>query len=410
MRHGVRPECGPALSYDNLMGHPPAALPSPRCPRYLSLDLWRGVACLAVVLHHATLFSPFWLRERIPDDGRHNPASWVVAATAHLWVGVPLFFVISGYCISATADATRRRDRPLRTYFVRRFRRIYPPYWAAVALLALLVVVADAALWPGLWTGGPIRILPPDRLTGWQWLGNLTLTETWRPHVVGGPGWYYHAMMWTLCYEEQFYAVVGLLLWLAPRRFFAATAAVTALTFVARYLLIRAGRPADGFFFDGYWLAFAAGVLVYYYVNYADRRGRWMALAVLAAALAWFGRAHFPVRSVHSNVGESAVVAFAFALLLALLRPWDERLANARLLRPLTFCGTICYSLYLIHWPVVFGVSHGLHRLGVQGDTAIVLVTVPLCVAASVACSWVFYRLVERRFLNTPPKSASATV
>jgi len=219
------------------MGAGLAALPAPRSPRYYSLDLWRGVACLLVVLHHATIYAPSY---RLAERGEAIPpavASWFVAATTRLWVGVPLFFVISGYCISATADATRRRPRALATYFARRFRRIYPPYWVLLGLLCVLVLVCEALV-PGLLADDYAGIPPPGRLSAGQWLGNLTLTESWRHHLGGGRIGYLNAMAWTLCYEEQFYAVVGLLLALAPRRFFLGAAAVTALT-AATALLVR---------------------------------------------------------------------------------------------------------------------------------------------------------------------------
>jgi peptidoglycan/LPS O-acetylase OafA/YrhL len=382
------------------MGAGPAPLAAPRSPRYLSLDLWRGVACLLVVLHHATIYAPAYRQaergEAVPD----GVASWLVAASTRLWVGVPLFFVISGYCISATADSTRRRPRALPTYFRRRFRRIYPPYWVLLGLLCLLVIVLERLV-PGWLADDYGGIPPPGRLSVGQWVGNLTLTESWRYHVAGGRLGYLNAMAWTLCYEEQFYAVVGLLLLAASRRFFLGAAVVTAAT-VGLRLLVSNPAALDGFFCDGYWLHFAAGILVYYRVNYAAGwRARGSNLLLLAGLL-WFGWNNFPIRHAHSSVGEGGVVAFGFALALSLLHPADRWLASARLSRPLLFCGQICYSLYLVHWPVVKVVGHGLYLLGVRGDGPTVLLTVPLTVAASVLLAWLFWRLCERRFLNAP--------
>jgi peptidoglycan/LPS O-acetylase OafA/YrhL len=385
---------------------PPLA--APRCPRYLSLDLWRGVACLSVVVYHTTFYSRFWSEgERIPDDCRGDIASWVVAATSLLWIGVPIFFVVSGYCISATADATRRRGHPLWTYFLRRFRRIYPPYWASLLLLLVLTAVIDRYLVPGLWCDEHYGCVRPDSLNAWQWLGNLTLSESWRWHVAGGPPQLFHVLAWTLCYEEQFYAVVGLLLAVAARRFFLAAAVATVLA-LAVGAFVRPGSRISGFFFDGHWMAFAAGILVYYRVNYAGRRGIWAINGVLLAGALLYGY-FFPLQSPHARLGELNFVALAFALVLSLLHPWDARLAAARPLRPIIFCGTICYSLYLIHWPVVKAIGHAAYWLGLRSDTAIVLVALPLGVAASVAVSWLFYRVVEKRFLN-PPQSAASRV
>jgi peptidoglycan/LPS O-acetylase OafA/YrhL len=377
----------------------PLLLTPPRCPRYASLDLWRGVACLFVLLHHATMYSRFWLEgEHIPADSRGDLASQIVAVTSVLWLGVPMFFVISGYCISATADATRRRGHPLTVYFIRRFRRIYPPYWAALLLIVLVTGVMDRYLLPGLWTDDFFGIPRPETLNAWQWLGNLTLTEKWRWHLVGGPPQMFHGLAWSLCYEEQFYAVVGLLLAFAPQRFFLGAALATVVTMAVSFLVPWA--KTQGFFFDGHWLGFAAGILLYYRINYAGRLGGWALTGILLAGVLLYGWYFFPVRGPHANLGEANFVSLAFALLLALLHPWDGRLAAAPLFRPLMFCGTMCYSLYLIHWPVAKGTAHGLYMLGVRTDTGIVLVTIPLSIAVSVAASWLFYRLVEKRFLN----------
>ena len=62
-----------------------------------------------------------------------------------MYLGVPIFFVISGYCIAASADSSRRKGDSPWTFLKRRFWRIYPPYWASLVGLIALVAVLDAA-------------------------------------------------------------------------------------------------------------------------------------------------------------------------------------------------------------------------------------------------------------------------
>jgi peptidoglycan/LPS O-acetylase OafA/YrhL len=66
------------------------------------------------------------------------------------------------------------------------------------------------------------------------------------------------------------------------------------------------------------------------------------------------------------------------------------------------FCGRICYSLYLVHQLPVKAISAGFYRAGMASDHATLLLTVPACIAVSVALGWLFYHSVERRFLNVP--------
>ena len=62
----------------------------------------------------------------------------------------------------------------------------------------------------------------------------------------------------------------------------------------------------------------------------------------------------------------------------------------------------MCYSLYLVHQLPARAISAGFHRLGMNSDWAVLLITVPCCVAVSVLLAWVFHVAVEKRFLNVP--------
>ena len=94
------------------------------------------------------------------------------------------------------------------------------------------------------------------------------------------------------------------------------------------------------------------------------------------------------------NLGFFAVAAF-----LILVHPFDERIANARVLTPLRYCGQMCYSLYLVHFPVVFFLALLATLAGFRLSP---LVSIPVCGAMAIAASWQFHVYVERRFLNTP--------
>src|SRR5262245_6912715 len=232
---------------------------TPRNPRYRSLDLWRAVACLSVVIFHSSFYATKAGGNSVFERG-------VLALLGKAWLGVPLFFVISGYCISATCDSHRRSHRPVTSYFLRRFRRIYPPFWiytvAALVVIATLVGTGHGDLVDD--GNHPVNL--PATLGMTHWLGNLTLTESWIRHVLGTSGpLYFMGQTWTLCYEEQFYAVCGLMLLMAPRRFFQLSALVSVIVVGLMVLaVLNSDFRYEGFFFDGQWLVFGLGILVYY--------------------------------------------------------------------------------------------------------------------------------------------------
>ncbi|MBS1819481.1 MAG: acyltransferase [Acidobacteria bacterium] len=244
-----------------------------------------------------------------------------------------------------------------------------------------------------LLSSAPFEQLRPWWYSPSQWVGNLTLTETWRHYFFGSPRVHFPGQAWTLCYEEQFYFVTGLLLLTLRKRFFAGVAAVSAITLVIATTCAWIGVSVDGFFFDGAWLMFAAGVAVYYRLHHASTSGAraidmLLVTAVLASSLS-------PYRLHCSPFG------FAFAAGL----PWRyrfDRLSSASLLRPVLSCGRMCYSLYLVHQIPVKGLTMALYLAGFTSATATLFLAVPLSIGLSVALGWVFFELVERRFLNTP--------
>ncbi|MBP7634581.1 acyltransferase, partial [Candidatus Ozemobacteraceae bacterium] len=125
-------------------------------------------------------------------------------------IGVILFFVISGYCIAASTVSSLKKSvtskwRVVGAYFLRRLRRIYPPYWMSLVFLVVLYGFASLLL-----TGGEVSPLKVPSCQ--QIIGNLTLTETWRPLLFSEPEYLLLGPAWSLCYEEQFYFLMGLMI------------------------------------------------------------------------------------------------------------------------------------------------------------------------------------------------------
>ncbi len=77
--------------------------------RYKSLDVWRGVFCVVVVLEHAGVVLWTSVRGGAESD---NAFLWSLVQPL-LWnLGAPLFFVVSGYCVGASIESHRRKGNP----------------------------------------------------------------------------------------------------------------------------------------------------------------------------------------------------------------------------------------------------------------------------------------------------------
>lgn len=381
-------------------------MPEAKGHRYRMLDCWRGIACLVVVVFHSTFYLA---TPELVAHVRGGDASWAelgILLTTRLWYGVPIFFVISGYCIAASADSHVRRGHTVRRYFLRRFRRIFPPLWCFLMLGVLLVGGAEL-LWPGLFADNVYGIDRPWWLSASQWVGNLTLTESWRHHILGDDLRYLFGHLWTLCYEEQFYAVVGIILLAAPRYFFTGIVLITAAVAVLFAIGPTESAATHGFFFDGLWLQFAAGTGLYAVIHKGSRSKTAIYVVLLLAGI--IGQACLlpTIWATDHNPVESNIVAFAFALLLLAMHRHDASLHKLRLVRPFEACGLACYSIYLVHLPIVKGISHALFLAGVSSAEGTLLLTVPVCLAVSVIAGRAFHTRIERHFLNAPlPKDA----
>lgn len=389
----------------------------------MSLDHWRGIACLLVVINHATL--PL-CGDPTPPPAKHaaqvvsvetetppapakklNPIERVtkllVFTTTRMHFGVEMFFVISGYCVTASAMSLRRSGKTITEYFRRRFLRIYPPFWCAL-LCSVLACFAIDRIYPGLLTMTPWPLPVPWELSPLQWLGCVTLTGTWIGYVTGQETLCFPIQSWTLCYEEQFYAVIGLLMACSGRHFFRMTALITAVVFAIDTSVLIFDFNIKGFFFDEYWFMFAAGVGVYWCLQCASKRparafqaaliAGIVALLILSRTTTLFGNgAHFSALRV--------IGALLFASMLIWLKPYDARIESIKWLKWLQSCGVMCYSIYLVHLFPGKVLAQYMLLSGFNSDFAILFVCIPICLVTSVALGYIFHVTVEQHFLAT---------
>jgi peptidoglycan/LPS O-acetylase OafA/YrhL len=373
--------------------------------RYESLDFWRGAACLMLVVFHGSFYAEAAFE--LGDRSTWSAGSIAIRVIRLLWIGVPIFFVISGYCIAASVDSLRRKPRPISLFFTRRFRRIYPPLWIA-CLLAI-------GFW---WLADQVPVLAehcqqrPDMASmPWtSWLGNFLAAESWLPALAGrNHAEYLMRNTWTLCYEEQFYLVAGLALAVWSRGFFTLCGAVTLGTLAARHAGRAGWVHVEGWFFDGHWLLFACGVLAFQSVNQPALGRKAAAIAVLAAGMAYAVIDRFGLSTrAERHLNDYIVTACGFAIALIACRRWDARFAALAILRPVAACGKFSYSIYLTHFPLVVCATCYLGWLGVKRDAWVAFVVIPVTTLASLPCAWLFHQLVERHFMNSASESPRA--
>ena len=160
-----------------------------------SLHSLRGLAACAVMLFHWEQFFPALgatIQEYVPADSLVDPTVYIGFG----WMGVPLFFILSGWLLGGQVIRADITPSYLRRFWTRRFLRIYPAVWAE---LLILLVIAGAI--PGLVNQASYDTLHLQFLL---WL-NL-------PPFMAVP---LNGVWWTLPVELGFYLLLPLLGWCA---------------------------------------------------------------------------------------------------------------------------------------------------------------------------------------------------
>jgi peptidoglycan/LPS O-acetylase OafA/YrhL len=345
------------------------------------IDGLRAIAVLAVILYHA----------EIPGFGGG-------------YVGVDVFFVISGYLITLLLVGSR--EKPLRSrlkdFYLRRARRILPALFAT----SLIVAAAAAAIF-----------LPWDLATFGRYLAATPLFWTNVAAWTAGGGYFSSKLLhtplahfWSIAIEEQFYlfypltlAFIGRYL---PRRQRQALIALAIASFAVCIWGFYHHAPAASYFLapSRAWALLLGGVL-------AMSGQRWPKSKIAnellaAAALVTLG---FVTNQYGPDIQYPGWYAIApcaaSAILIQTGRHQSTLVGKLLSLRPFVFTGLISYSLYLWHYPILVLANYYLIE-EVHGFGLGVLIA-SLYLLAVASWKWIEMPIRRRQLLESNRRFAS---
>ena len=333
--------------------------PKPHAGRVPALDLLRLVAVLGVILFH------YGFRGPTAFGTTHVAWPELSAVARYGYLGVPVFFVISGFVIAYSAEG-----RTATTFAIARFARIYPCFLVCMTLTFL------AALWLG----------PPYFSTGLaQWAANL---------VVAAPALhqpYMDSAYWSLVAEITFYAWVTVLMatGVLPRHADAVVLAWLGLTMLNELTIDAA--VVEKLLLADYSGFFATGLLIHQlHRGRRDAALQWLLAAAVAVAV---------FQSVH-NLGwlraqtgtpfdDGVVAAICLGSILAII--WATRIERLPLRSSTVIAiGGVTYPLYLLHQQIGYDVLLWLRPAGHPPAL------VGAVMAAMGLLAWAIWRYVER--------------
>jgi len=359
------------------------------------LDGVRGLAILMVLVLHFVADTQATTRlER-----------WINLAAGWGQYGVDLFFVLSGFLITGILFDARESPDYFKNFYVRRVLRIFPLYYAVLAVLFLLLPLVPALSSPTL-----------DELRAhqaWAWLYGVNVFVALR----GEWALSYLDHFWSLSVEEHFYFVWPFVVWALARR--PRVLLATSLGVAGAALLGRVAAAAAGvsphvlyvltpFRLDGLALGGAFAVLARLPGGMARIRRLLPRLAAAAAALfllrlAWSRLTPLWAAPLFQVRESLLVVLLACLLLRALTAPRDALVVRLFASRTMRWFGTYSYGLYVYHHFLSY--HFAVHRtelalaarLGSHG----LAVALQALVGVAISCAVAFasYHLLEKRFL-----------
>ncbi len=374
--------------------------------KYFLLDFFRGFAALWVFAFHYGFSNTFI---------ETFPALSSFLSEGDL--GVPMFFVISGYCITASARNSINKNESTLSFLWRRVRRIYPTFWFSI--LALITLPFLVELLSFAKTGRYVFPSSNDwgflNFNSWEWLRLASLTEVFWPNpevqhlsdkfsLINSP-------YWSLAIEVQFYLIVAVCIAL-PRKHFVSY--ITLVTFASFVALMFGLPPTIGIFLT-FWPGFAFGSVV----------------AILIEKNLVLGKEHSPLlRHGSSLIGILAIsllatyltivqspnwILFAgtFAFSLWAMRPLDRRLCDVDptssfgfLLKAVSFLGVMSYSIYLLHGKLMILASQMARQIlsqdSISFDLTVICLTCLMCVP--------FFYCFEKPFASMKPTAKTLSV
>jgi peptidoglycan/LPS O-acetylase OafA/YrhL len=289
---------------------------------------------------------------RVPPAEDGLAESLMIGLCRAGWIGVDLFFVLSGFLITGILCDTRHDQRYFSTFYARRALRIFPAYYGLLVVYFIItpLLLGDRA--------SQFTIEPTKQCWFWFYSANWLFAKEGSFELTKG------GYLWSLSIEEQFYVLWPVVIAILPlRQLSIMCAAVSAAIWVARPLLVFTGTSTTSVYVMT--ITHIDGLLLGALVAVACRSGHFKqlsgalyccagpaALGVVVVTMAASGHFVFYYEPV-AAFGMTCTTMLSAAFLCAGIAPGQycglKYILEGRVLRSM---GELSYAIYLVHVPV----------------------------------------------------------
>ena len=351
-------------------------------PRIEVIDFLRGLSCLGVLLYHVRvdLWIGWWRITSYPQEytAFAKATAWLSVPTPFLGYAILLFFLISGFCIHYP-NTSVKTNPCWKTYFIRRFWRIYPAYFVALILTTGISYLCFKLWGDKTWDTGKI-------------LRVATLSQNYPP---GNGQFLSNPSLWTIPLELEFYVLYPLAFSLFGKMRSSMLVFVSLSISTASIYLSYHGLSWLTFTALFLWPSWLLGAWVarLYSKERLDKFKLYFQLPILSIAFAIALLSRY--ENWESWLQYIPWTTFYLSFFIFCLSQKDllYRTIGHRAVITISWIGKISFSLYLIHFPI-FKIFGYLHRDFFGGKPANFLVPL-LYLIPTIFIAWLFFIWVE---------------
>lgn len=337
--------------------------------KFKLLHVYRGIAAILVALFHLTLVYGEKFRYRVLFNFFKGG-----------FVGVDFLFVLSGFILFWSYQHDFKNIKKVKNYFIKRFIRVYPPYWAVILIITFIYTIIGK------------NVIKSFGMDIFYILKTTALFPQW-PVMI--------APVWSLSYEIFYYILFGCcLMWLTKKQ---------TLVFFLLYIVLLMGinfsirLPPFYIPLDHFMLEFLFGALAgHIATKKTDLSNKFIQsffyLSIFTILVVWTIYYLFDFGSVWPAYLRPFTFGIPFAL-LSLSSVWMEKRRSLNIPYLFLIGGYISYPLFLIHATLISFIAIFLSDyLKVSNQVVLGLSVYPV-IAITILCSWLFHIYIEKPLL-----------
>jgi peptidoglycan/LPS O-acetylase OafA/YrhL len=345
------------------------------------LDGLRGIAIIIVVFFH------YWTMAIVPFG---KASKLIIGFSSLFWSGVDLFFVLSGFLIGGILIRNKLSPNYFKTFYIRRFTRIFPIYFLSISLFFICKNIPFFAQIPDL-INSPIPIWPFGLFIQNFFIIPDNLTPAWLVPT------------WSLAIEEQFYLCIPLIIFLFPPKklpFFIAFIIVIAIG-----IKIYFGRSISDFYTPDRYIGLLLGILIAFFFNHKTywnwmltKKRIWSWISILVFVLGVWIIKLDKYNIVFVFVWLALFYSFILIMLLSNKMNLFSRFCNQNWLKT---WGKYSYGIYIIHIPVFYLINFIIFnetKLVINDYSDLFKPIVSVLVTFLIA--YISYNIFEKKCLN----------